>query len=106
MKLIEFEQLVNSTKFPNTTFRFKCGNDFYANCGGILVTMKVKDVDSGEPVEVNFGEQFTLRLIEAFDKKEATRFIYEQLRRLWIHELDEFFEVDGEKVYYPHRRAA
>jgi hypothetical protein len=56
---------------------------------------------TGEPSTQLTGMQ----LVEPafFDNEKAVeRFVRHQLRNIELHELDEFFKVDGIAPYYPH----
>lgn len=64
----------------------------------VRATARVRDRHTGEPVTVNASEELRLPLacVEAFAR------VVRLLDRVWLHELRESIQLDGELVLDPH----
>lgn len=43
-------------------------------------------------------------LLDRMDEEQMTRFIFHQIQKMESHECSEFFRLDGNKIYDPHRK--
>lgn len=60
----------------------------------LVVTVEVLDRDTGEPA--------TLRHRLRVPGGDFLAFVRRAVRAVWVHELDEAWHVDGERVHNPH----
>lgn len=74
---------------------------FEVNAGFMIVTMLTADADNpGKDIVLTFTQAIPrYAFMRDFD---WTRWLFEQVRIMEHHELQEFFRIDGRPVYEPH----
>lgn len=98
MKLQELEELVESISCDPFILQVTTGT-----YGFMLVTrLPITDVFTGDKGESAMNCALGPRMLAEMDKRQVVDFIYMNLKKHWLHELDEHFAVDGVAVHYPH----
>lgn len=73
----------------------------------LTIAAKVPHRDTGVPITIKSDARMVkMRFDESIDpKRELADWVYEVVRSLLLHELDEAFHVNGVRVRDPHREA-
>lgn len=81
-------------------FTYRPGWKFSVDSGLLRVYMTVTDANPphGE-MDLTFSQPIPPHIYEGFD---WIRWLYDQLRTVEMHELQEFFRIDGRVVFDPH----
>lgn len=85
-----------------TRFTYRSGWFFKVEKGHLKVNVEVEDADRpGEMIALTFSQHIPgdYAFLKDFD---WMRWLFEQVRIMEHHELQEFFRIDGKPVYEPH----
>lgn len=68
-----------------------------------MKTLNADFVKSIEPTYLRFSRTIDLA---ALNEKEFIAIVHKSIRHMEIHEINEFFKVDGVKIFDPHKKSA
>lgn len=92
--------LKNFTYKPGWKFRLEDFGSFLVLC----IDAEVPCTDEpGRMINIRFRENFDPLVHRAMDERAWMRWLRERILDVEKHEIDEFFKVDGVKVFDPHR---
>jgi len=81
-------------------FTYRPGWRFEVHRGILQVSAEVIDADDPDRImAITFSQGIPSDVYKHFD---WTRWLFEQVRAIEFHELQEFFRIDGRPVYEPH----
>lgn len=81
---------------------------FYERClhsEAHMIEFRLKTVNADNP-EIPFYTHTAIRLhgqLEGTDSKYVIGCVRDAIKRMYDHEVDEFFKVDGKAIFNPHR---
>lgn len=84
-------------------FTYRSGWFFKVEDGYLKVTVEVEDAERpGEMITLTFTQTIPVQYAFMREEFDWTRWLFEQVRTMEHHELQEFFRIDGKPVYEPH----
>lgn len=101
--LLKLDCWIKSISYKkNFTFEYGLADRF-----SIFIRIIVRAVDSVSEqiiIEIFHQQRLELSLLSCFKFKDFERYIYDRIREVELHEMNEFFKVDGKVIYDPHAK--
>lgn len=69
------------------------------------ISVNVPDLETGRLGPLMVGHHLTFDFIEAVDEKALLHFALREIEKMACHEIREWFTVEGERVFNPHKEA-
>lgn len=100
MQLKTAQYIISQIKCPP----YKIAMEYDCRLDALTVGIRypTKDVFTGEDIQVASVNMIDMMLVKAWDKKALVYYVFKRIQDMAFHELAEWFEVEGEKPYYPH----
>lgn len=106
MTIQEANNIINSVTYKNIYFKIR--QDIYTDNIILSTAIKVKDACSG--YDFNMAPEITIKSTQYFvpqyfnhiEKEEFIYILYNECKRMELHELDEHFKINGKCFKDPH----
>ncbi len=82
--------------------RFGLHRDDAANYAVLYVYVHAPNTYTDPPREDRFTRHEFIVPVATYDQANWTRWVFERVKTIEIHETCEWFKVDGERIYAPH----
>lgn len=106
MNVHDFLHLVNERiAFPNCPLWTDVGAHLDQFSGAVVFWVRIvtNDRDTGTPgKEVRMGQFFSPTAIQSRPEPYWVALLLNQVKQMWVHELKEQMQVDGERRFDPH----
>ena len=85
-------------------YRIKVREEFAASYNGVVIDVMIRTLDSETylPTKIAMSHSIEAERLEFMDIVAAKQWLFNIIRELALHELGEFFTVQGQKPFYPH----
>ena len=106
MTLLELQHLLSRIKYkPNTSFMALCKDDLKPPVIELMITQRLPNVKACAPsqkVQVNMIKRFTFVELKRYGTVKMIGTIYKMLQDMELHEVAEWFKLDGLNFVEPH----
>lgn len=106
-ELLRFDGYLRRITYkPRTVFSWNCELNSVGTPEKLLLNVRMTVADADNPsreTKINTSGMMDFRTFKMMEFPEFYRWVWQLCRNLEVHELNEFFKVDGKAPFDPHR---